>query len=201
MKLHVFPPSPNARRCVVTADLAGVEIEQVMVDLMAGEQKTPEFLALNPNGKMPVLEFADGSTLWESNAIVNRRADLGDSDLFPKSDARFQIVQWQFWDKAHWSPAVTAFIAEKFFDRKIDRDAATEELHKVAKVLDGQLSDRPWLLGGEMTVADISVAANLCYRDVCSIPLDGFNNIENWMRRLEDIPAWQRANPALESIG
>ena len=198
MKLHVFPPSPNARKCLVTAQEAGVTVETVMVDLVAGDQRKPEFLALNPNGKMPVLEYDDGTTLWESNAICNRLADLGGSDLFPRSDARFPIVQWQFWEMAHFAPATSAFVAKTFFQREIDETAATEALHTVAKVLDGELAKRDWLVGDAISTADICVASTLCYRDYAAMPLDGFKNIDAWMQRLEARPAWAAANPAME---
>ena len=184
MKLHVFPPSPNARKCLVTAELAGVQVEQVMVDLMAGDQKAPDFLALNPNGKMPVLEFDDGSALWESNAIVNRLAAEGQSDLWPKSNIRYDILQWQFWDMAHWAPATSAFIGAKFFNAPIDQEAAIADLQRLGNVLDGHLANRQWLVGDAMTTADISVAATLCYRDACEMPLSGFDNIAAWIDRM-----------------
>ena len=199
MKLHVFPPSPNARKCMVVADMAGVPVQITMVDLQAGDQKKPDFLALNPNGKMPVLEYDDGTTLWESNAIVNRLADLGGSDLFPRSEARFPIVQWQFWEMAHWAPATSAFIGAHFFGAPLDRDAATRTLHQFAAVLDGHLAQQDWLVDDAMTTADISVASTLCYRGICDLPLDGFDRIEAWMRRIEALPAWQKANPAMEA--
>ncbi|MEM7058221.1 MAG: glutathione S-transferase family protein [Pseudomonadota bacterium] len=198
MKLHVFPPSPNARKCLVTTDLASVQLEQIMVDLQAGDQKKPTFLALNPNGKMPVLEYEDGTTLWESNAIVNRLAAEGESDLWPKTNARYDILQWQFWEMAHWAPATTKFLGAHFFQAPIDKDAATAEVRGLADVLDGQLNGRDWLVGDAITTADISVASTLCYRDICGIPVDGYSNIAGWLDRIESIPAWQKANPAME---
>ena len=200
MKLHVFPPSPNAKKVMMAAHEADVPVEISIVDLTKGEQKTPEFLALNPNGKMPVLEYDDGTSLWESNAIVNKLADLGGSDLFPKSDARFPIVQWQFWEMAHWAPAVGKYVAAALFGQPIDHDSAKPALDAVVGVLEGQLEGNGWLVGDSMTTADLSVAAMLCYRHEAQIPLGNVPNIDAWLGRLSQRESWksamQEAEPA-----
>ena len=199
MKLHVFPPSPNAKKVMMAADEAGIPVEITMVDLTKGEQKTPEFLALNPNGKMPVLEYDDGTSLWESNAIVNKLADLGGSDLFPKSEARFPIVQWQFWEMAHWAPAVGKYVAAALFGQPIDHDAAKPALEAVTKVLDGHLSGRKWMVGDAMTTADISVAAMLCYRQEAQLPLGNVPGIDAWLDRIAERESWQRVTKQSEA--
>lgn len=194
MKLHVFPPSPNARKTMMTAHHVRVPVDLKIVDLHKGEQKHPAFLALNPNGKIPVLEYDDGTSLWESNAITNRLADIAGSDLFPKSDARFPIVQWQFWEMAHWTPAVSKFIGAKFFDAPLDREVDGKAVQAVAEVLNRHLDGRDWLVGEAMTTADISVAAVLCYRELCEVPLVNVPNIDNWMARITGLESWQEAN-------
>ncbi|MEL6997327.1 MAG: glutathione S-transferase family protein [Pseudomonadota bacterium] len=191
MKLHVFPLSPNAKKVMMAAHEAGVHAEIVMVDLMAGDQKKPEFIALNPNGKMPVLEYDDGDSLWESNAITNQLAAIGGNDLFPDGRDRFRIGQWQFWEMAHWAPATSAFIGAHFFDAPIDREKATETLQSFTKVLDGHLNGRDWLVGNGMTTADISVASTLCYREVCEMPLGDVPNIDRWMGRISERESWK----------
>ena len=191
MKLHVFPPSPNAKKVMMAAQEAQVPVEIAIVDLQKGEQKRPEFLALNPNGKMPVLEYDDGTSLWESNAICNRLAGLGNSPLWPASDARYEIMQWQFWEMAHWAPAVSKFIGAKFFGAPLDRETADPAVQTVASVLDGHLAGRDWLVGDAMTTADISVAAMLCYREACEVPLGNVPNIDAWMGRIAERESWQ----------
>lgn len=193
MKLHVFPPSPNAKKVMMAAHEAGVPVEMATVDLTKGQHKTPEFLALNPNGKMPVLEFDDGTTLWESNAIVNKLTDMGGSDLFPKSDARFPIVQWQFWEMAHWAPAVAAYVANALFGRPIDHDTAKPALDAVVGVLEGHLNGRDWLVGDTMTTADLSVAAMLCYREESKLPMGDVPNIDGWLARISARDSWKAA--------
>ena len=195
MKLHVFPPSPNARKCMVVSRLLDLNVPEVTIDLHAGDQKKPEFLALNPNGKMPVLEYDDGTTLWESNAITNRLCAETDTALWPKSNARYDIMRWQFWEGCHFTPAASKFVGYHFFgNHSIDLKAAAQELEVLAKVLDGHLAGRDWLAGNAMTTADISVSAILCYRVPCKMPLDGYDNIAAWLGRIEALPAWKAVN-------
>lgn len=132
MKLHVVPSSPNARKTMTANGLLGLNNEIVMVDVNAGAHKTTEFLMLNPNGKVPVLEFDDGSTLWESNAIINRMAAEVDTDLLPKTNARYDIMQWQFWESAHWKPACSPFISKHVFGNDTIDIAKAEEEFKVS---------------------------------------------------------------------
>ena len=95
MKLYTNLFSPNARKVHAVAHALGIDLETHTVDLRAGEQRTPEYLALNPNGKVPTL--VDGDTvLWESNAIMCYLAGKGDTDLWPKSAKRYDILRWMF---------------------------------------------------------------------------------------------------------
>ena len=198
MKLHVFPPSPNAKKVMVTNAHLGNIADIVEINLLAGAHKSPEFLALNPNGKMPVLEFDDGTTLWESNAIMNRLCAETDTPLWPKSNQRYDIMRWQFWEAAHWQPAASKFIARHLFGNEgVDLDAATEEFRRFGDVLDGHLAGRNWLSGEGMTTADISVAGMLFYRERCKMPVDGYANIAAWLGRLEALPAWQSQSQLL----
>ena len=142
---------------------------------------------------MPVLEYDDGTSLWESNAIVNRLTDMGGSDLFPKTDARFPIVQWQFWEMAHWAPAVATYVAGALFGQAIDHDCAKPALDAVVSVLEGHLSKHDWLVGDAMTTADLSVAAMLCYRDEANIPMGDVPGIDAWLGRVSARESWQRA--------
>ena len=143
MKLHVFPASPNARKTLMVNEHLGLNLPVITVDIPNGVHKQPDFLALNPNGKIPVLEFDDGTTLWESNAIINRMAAEKDTSLWPKTMARYAIIRWQFWEMAHLCPACAKFISKHLFkDESVDLTAAEANLKHFAGVLDAHNMDR-----------------------------------------------------------
>lgn len=195
MKLHIFPASPNARKTMMMNAELGLGIEEVVVDLQAGAQYSPEFAALNPNSKIPVLEYDDGTTLWESNAIVNRLAAETDTPLWPKSNVRYDIMRWQFWETAHWTPACGKYISKHLFKNdSVDLEAAGKDLEKFARVLDGHLAGRDWLVGDGMTTADVSASAILVYRGPCQMPIDGYANILRWLGNVEATASWKSAN-------
>src|SRR5215472_314993 len=110
IELYVFPPSPRAFKVMAIANHLGVDWTPRIVDLLKGEQKTPEFAKLNPNMRMPVLKDGD-RVLWESNAIAQylaaRKPDGG--LLPPDEDGRLDVTRWQFWELAHWDPACSVF--------------------------------------------------------------------------------------------
>ncbi len=114
MKLYTNLFSPNARKVHAVANELGIELETQTVDLRGGEQRTPEYLTLNPNGKVPTL--VDGDTvLWESNAIMCYLAGKGDTDLWPKTAKRYDILRWMFWESNHLSNALNRLFFQKFF--------------------------------------------------------------------------------------
>src|SRR5271166_3297283 len=113
MELYVFPPSPRAFKAMAVANHLGIDTALRMVDLLKGEQKNPEYAALNPNMRMPTLRDGD-YVLWESNAIGQYLAGKKpESGLLPKDErARLDVTRWQFWELAHWDPACAVFIFE-----------------------------------------------------------------------------------------
>jgi glutathione S-transferase len=102
MKLYGFPISPNTWKVRAVAAHIGIVIDNQLVDLSRGEQRTPDYLALNPTGRTPTL--VDGEfVLWESNAIMQYFASGKPNALWP-DDARTRadIARWQSWQLEHW---------------------------------------------------------------------------------------------------
>ena len=111
LKVYGDYNSGNCYKIKLMLHLLGLEYQWFAVDILKGETETPEFLAKNPNGKVPVLELEDGTCLWESNAILNFLAD--GSDLLPREPRlRTQVLQWQFFEQYSHEPyvAVARFI-------------------------------------------------------------------------------------------
>lgn len=204
MKLYYHPASPFARKPRIVASMLGIELETEMVDLFAGKGQTPEFLRLNPQGKVPTLVDGDFS-LWESNAIVQYlAAQAPASPLFP-TDARSRadVLRWQFWETSAWAPACVVYVYEYLLKPIMGRGEADpeeirkgeEKFHRFAKVLDGHLAAHPWLVGDAMTIADLSVAPVLMYAEAAHYPMEGYAHIAAWFGKIRQLPAWAATEP------
>ena len=204
MKLYTHPLSPNARKVVMTAHLLDLPLELEVVDLFTGAQKRPEFLALNPNGKVPTLND-DGFVLWESDAIMQYlAAKRPGTTLFPEDvRTRADVVRWQCWALAHWLPAIQILVFENMFKPLLhmgDPDPAElrkgeEGVQRFAGVLDRTLAQREYLVENRLTFADISVATPLMYAAQGRVPIGDYANIKSWFARIEALPAWKKTAP------
>ena len=202
MRLYYFE-TPNARKACAAARHLDAPVEFVRIDLTKGEHKTPAFLAINPNGKIPALE--DGEVrLWESMAIMCYLADKTGSSLWPKDARQIEVIRWLSWDLAHFSRHAGTL----FFQRVIKPhfglgapdlaviDEATGFFRQFAGVLNSHLEERAYLVGDELTVADFAVGAFLPHAHEAKLPLDEFAGISRWYARLEALPAWREPFPS-----
>ncbi len=205
MKLHVFPPSPNARQVLIAANELNSDVEICMVDLLKQQQKTPEFLALNPNGLMPVLEDGD-FVLWESTAIMQYLGTKETPRTLWPADAQAQadVSRWQSWRLAHWGSACGAFTFENMVKQLVgggDPDPAELAkgqvgIEKYGSILNNHLQGRKFLVGDTMTLADISVGSWLTFYKEAKIPVEGFAEIIRWRESLEAMDSWKTAAPS-----
>jgi glutathione S-transferase len=204
MSIEIFavPPSPRAFKVIAVANHLGIDIAIRRLDFFKGEHKTSEYAALNPNMLMPTLRDGD-YVLWESNAIMQYLAGRKpESGLLPGDErGRLDVTRWQFWDLAHWDPAVAILLIEKFVKPKIlgvnEIDAAaiargTEQFHRAATVLDGHLKGRTYISGDALTLADFAIGAPLNYAGEGCFPLEPYGEIRRWHAGLMALPAWQQ---------
>jgi glutathione S-transferase len=202
VELYVFPPSPRAFKVMAIANYLGIETTMRMIDLVKGDQKTPEYAALNPNMRMPTLK--DGNyVLWESNAIGQYLAGKKpQSGLLPADEkGRLDVTRWQFWDLAHWDPTCATFIFEHVVKPIVlksgEPDQAAiakgaESFDRAAKVLDGQLKGRKFVTGDKLTLADFSLGASMNLADIAHYPVAPYAEIKRWHATLRALPAWQK---------
>jgi glutathione S-transferase len=206
MKLYYFE-TLNPRKACAVAKYLSSPVDYVRIDLAKDENRTPAYLAVNPNGKVPA--FEDGETkIWESNAIMCHLARIAKSDLWPSDLAKqVDVIKWLSWDSEHFTKHAGnlyfEYVIKPKFNIGAPDDKAAEESIGFAKrftaVLDDHLAGRTFLLGDHLTVADFAVSSALPYAETIRLPLDGFKNVARWKELLEDLPAWRDPYPAIQA--
>lgn len=203
MKLYWSDVLSPRKVCAVAKYLQS-PIDYVYLDLAHNEHKTPAYLALNPNGKVPTL--VDGAhSLWEADAIMCHLAARCDSDLWPQDGRQMDVLRWLSWELASFYPSAGALYFEYIVKPRFgmgDADQAevkraTGNWRRLATLLDDHLHGRRWLVGDSITVADFAVAISLPYAERARIPLDEFPAVRRWHDRLNEIEAWREPFPAL----
>ena len=209
MRLYFFPPSTRALGVVAIKNHLAVDCELRPIDLGRGDQRSPEYVALNPNRKMPTLEDGD-FVLWEANAILFYLASKHpESGLWP-ADLRGQadVMRWLAWESAHWDAESCGMVTfEKNSKVVLGLGApdpafiarGEENFVRFAAVLDGQLAGKSWVTGERLTIADFSIGALVPTAVRVGLPIDRFGEIGRWYESLSGLPAWRDAVAARES--
>src|SRR6516225_2250832 len=209
MKLYIFPPSGRVVGIMALRNHLALDCEVTAINLGRGDQLTPEYLALNPNNKMPTLED-DGFVLWESNAILfYMAAKCPDRGLWP-ADVRAQanVLRWLAWESAHWDAESVGMVSFEKASKAVlglgPPDPAfigrgEQNFVRFAAVLDDQLKGKAWLIGERLTIADFSIAGLVPTAARLGLPLARFSEIERWYEGMAALPAWQDAVAAKDT--
>jgi GST-like protein len=200
-------PTPNGVKVSIMLEEIGLPYEPHTIDFNKDDQKTPEFLSLNPNGKIPAIIDPNGPGgqplgLFESGAILEYLAEKT-RKLVPADPARrWQTIQWVHFQMGGIGPMfgqVGFFhkFAGKDYEDKRPRDRYVAEAKRLLGVMDRQLVGKQWFMGDEYTIADISMLGwvrNLIgfygARDL--VGFDDFKNVAPWLERGLARPAVQR---------
>jgi glutathione S-transferase len=188
----------------MTSILLDVPVTLKLVDLAKGEQRTPEYRRLNPNGKVPTLVDGD-LALWESHAIMTYLADKTPGNaLYPQQlEKRADVNRWLYWSSAHYVPPIGTLNFENMLKPQFgmgEPDAARvkqaeADLRLYAGILDRHLESRQWVANGAMSLADISLACPLMSTVPAKLPVQDFKHVQAWLSRVQSLDAWKRTNP------
>jgi glutathione S-transferase len=198
-KLYGIPGS-RALRSIWAIEEVAIDYELVPTHFL-GDSKKPEYLRINPNGRIPALVDGD-VTLFESMAINLYLAKTYGGDLYP-SDAKDEAraVQWSFWGMTELEPPLMQIVLNKFMLPEDQRNpsavtAAEQAIEKPLAVLDAELASRACLLGGDFSVADLNVASVLSMAGFVGLDVSGFKNVKRWLDACLGRPAFARAQKA-----
>ncbi|HEX5305974.1 MAG TPA: glutathione binding-like protein [Dyella sp.] len=199
--------TPNGVKASIMLEETGLPYEAHLVDIMNNESHLPEFLALNPNGKIPAIIDPDGPQgeplgLFESGAILLYLADKTGKFIPTDAARRWDTIQWVFFQMAAIGPMFGQLgyfnkFAGKEIEDKRPLQRYVDESRRLLKVLDTQLDGRDWLVGDEYTIADIASVGwvnNLItfYQARELVDFDSYTNVAAWLERALARPAVQR---------
>jgi len=162
------------------------------MDILAGDTRTPKFLALNPNGKVPLMVLADGRILPESNAILSYLADGSALEGIDRY-ARANVLQWLFFEQYSHEPfiATSRFITKYLNsppERQADLEAKQPGGYKALAVMEGELQTQDFVANNEFSIADIALYAYTHVAHEGGFELGGYPFVRNWLQRIEDRP-------------
>jgi glutathione S-transferase len=194
-RLYDFLPSGNGYKARLVFKHLRLEYELTQIDIMKGGSRTPEFLAMNPNGRIPLLEVPGRGYLPESHAIISFLAE--GSHLIPTEPFdRARMWQWLCFEQYHVEPSIgtvrfwtsmlhktRAELGEKLIEKKKSGYAALD-------VLEESLRDRQYLVGDEYTLADISLFAYTHVAHEGGFDLAPYPNVSGWLERVKQQPGW-----------
>lgn len=194
MKIFGDSRSGNCYKIKLLAALLEIQHEWIHVDILEGGTQAPEFLNKNPNGKIPVVELADGRCLSESNAIINFLASgsaLVSSDPYEYA----KVQQWQFFEQYSQEPfmAVARFIAKYLGlpdDRRAEYESKQEGGHKALRIMEEQLQQTPYLTGGQLSTADISLYAYTHVAGEGGFDLQNYPAVRQWLNLIQSEPKY-----------
>ncbi|MFY0681951.1 MAG: glutathione S-transferase family protein [Thalassovita sp.] len=212
MKYFYDPRSGSCRRTSTVLKHLGLEAEWIFLDLIKQDHKAPDYVALNPNAQLPILQDGD-VVLWEASAIAIYLCEkAGDTTLWPQGAERDQVTKWMFWAAEHFRQPAPAYFEENFIAKLMGAspDAARlsyakATLDRYGPILDAHLAHSDFVVGAAPTLADLDLAAPLSQMPRSKVPYDAYPNIMAWSERLANaVPAWaetgKELNDQLDSL-
>jgi len=195
--LYTTPLSANGRKPLAVVRHLGLAVEVETIDVYRGAGRAPEYLAVQPAGKIPALVDGD-FTLWESNAILLYLAEAHGAGALWSDDARERadIARWLFWEASQWQPALIAVLAP-FVGHALGLgpaavvDWSSARLQALAQLADTHLAGRSFFVGERLTIADLSVAGMMTYARAAAFPWDSYPGLAAWYARIERLEGWR----------
>jgi glutathione S-transferase len=184
--LYGSSDSGNCLKPKWVAEHLGVGVNWIETSAFDGSTRTPEFLALNPVGQVPLVVLSDGRKLAQSNAIMTYLAEgspLIPSDVY----ARAKMFEWMFWEQYSHEPAVAVRIARIHYLKKqgeLDPALLTKGNAALAR-LEQQLKETPYLVGAALTLADVACVAYTRKAHLGGFDMSQFPAVQRWVKRVD----------------
>lgn len=198
-------PTPNGHKASCTLEAMGLEYETHFINIGEGEQKAPEYLAINPNGRIPTIVDRDNDdfAVFESGAIMIYLAEKTGKLMPTDTKGRSRVIQWLMFQMGGVGPMMgQANVFYRYFPEKIQPaiDRYQNECRRLFEVLDTHLGNNEWL-ADDYSIADI---ANWCWvrtHKWSGVSVDGLDNLDRWVNVMRDQPGMSAGLDVPFSLG
>ncbi len=193
MRLYQYHPSGNCYKIRLLLNQLGLACERVDVDILKGESRTPEFLAINSNGRIPVLEV-DGQYLPESNAALFYLAS-GTPFLPADRMGQAQVLRWMFFEQYSHEPFIATIRFWVAFQRSAEKNAAEIQRRRplgyaALAVMEDHLRHCDYFVNNTYSIADIALYAYTHVADEGGFELERFPHLQAWLARVQQQPGY-----------
>ncbi|KAK3714010.1 hypothetical protein LTR37_008039 [Vermiconidia calcicola] len=206
LEIYLDPVTINSRKVLAGLDLVKADYHYNYINYFEGGQKDESFVKnINPFATVPAA--VDGDLhLTESNAILQYAADLNDSLAYPKDlKKRANVNRWLLWETSSWFPSCYVFliqnVVQPLMGGKPDESVLSgeaEKWNKLATVLNDELGKHKFIVGDEVSIADIAIAAPMHLHEASKLPMDKYTNLKRWIAEIEKLPEWQKTQGAVD---
>jgi GST-like protein len=194
-------PTPNGHKIHIMLEETGLEYRVHPIDIGAGEQFKPEFLAISPNNKIPAMVDQRGPggkplALAESGAMLFYLASKTNKFLPSDVRERWEVMQWVMFQMGHIGPMLgQAHHFLQYAPEKIEyaMNRYRNEANRLYGVVDRRLEENEWIAGGEYSIADMSIMPWLRFPGRQGVDIDDYPNLKNWRDRIAARPAVKKA--------
>jgi glutathione S-transferase len=194
IKLYCFGESGNAYKAALALQFSGLDWQPVFVDFFAGASRAPEFREMNVMGEAPVLQDGD-MRLTQSGAIQQYITDKS-GKLGGAPEDKYEVLRWVLWDnhKLSSQAGMTRFLMNFLPEDKRPEQVIgfmQGRLKAAYDTLNNHLEGRDWIVGNDLTNADLSCCGYLYYPEPFGFDRKDYPNIDAWLTRISDTPGWK----------
>lgn len=194
LTLYEFSSSGNCYKLRLAMTQLGIAFRRIEKDITRGETRTADFLAINPNGRIPVLVTPEGKVLPESNAALwylARESPFMPKDAFQQA----QVLQWMFFEQYNHEPniATSRYWIHVLGEREKYAEALAEKQqkgHEALRVMDAHLADHDFFVGESYSIADIALYAYTHVAEQGGFSLKAYPAIGSWLNRVAEQPGY-----------
>jgi len=194
IKLHCFGESGNAYKAALALELSGLDWEPVYVDFFGGQARSPEFREKNVMGEAPVME--DGDVRLTQSGVIQQYVTDKSGKFGGAPEDKYDVLRWVLWDnhKLSSQAGVARFLINFLPEEKRPKEVIgflQGRLKAAYQTLDSHLEGRDWIVGEDMTNADLSCCGYLFYPEPYGFDRKDWTNIDRWLSNIENTPGWK----------